>query len=578
MLLIGLIAAAWVRAEQPTRVVANQLGLPRTRPQLIAIADRKLELDALKVSEGGAGVPRIVKRIRDPILGSWVHTVELGAVTGERVQLTVDGVSSRRIALARDDYRALQRSLLRSYYLQRCGIAIRDLLGGQGDHAACHRADGVRAHADAGGAQDAAITAPGGWHDAGDFGKYTSTTATVVLELLTRYERFPGLLAEDDLKIPESGNNTPDLLDEMRVGLDWMLAMQRSDGAVYRKLSGAAWSKQGPPETDTQKRFVYGVTSPDSAKAAAAWALAARVYRAHDPVLADRYLKAARATWAWLVTQRDQVFDFVDGDNSGSGPYMGNKTDREKSLLTDRDDRLAAAIELYLTTHEPAFARVIDELLPSYELTMFEWKDVASLSVSSLLWHPAAATQARWKRTAASKLRARAEQARARSQQHPFSIANHRIVWGSNKMTAEEGVLMLAAARLGDRTRLQSAAWSQLHYLLGANPLDKVFVSGFGDNPVAHVSHLFLRAVGRTIPGLFVGGPNELEQSNIGPRNRGLLSYADDARSYATNEYAIDYDSALIALLIDLSATELSPYSTATQKKPDGPAGTAVAH
>ena len=89
-----------------------------------------------------------------------------------------------------------------------------------------------------------------------------------------------------------------------------------------------------------------------------------------------------------------------------------------------------------------------------------------------------------------------------------------------------------------------------LHFALGANPLGQTFVTGFGAKPVQHVSHIFLRSIGRSFPGLAVGGPNEREQSNIAPRNRGLLSYADDDRSYATNEYAIDYDSALIALLV----------------------------
>jgi endoglucanase len=127
--------------------------------------------------------------------------------------------------------------------------------------------------------------------------------------------------------------------------------------------------------------------------------------------------------------------------------------------------------------------------------------------------------------------------------------ANRRIIWGSNKMAAEEGILLFHAYELtGRRSYLEGAA-AQAGYLLGMNPFCKSFVTGIGANPVANVSHLFARAIGRDIPGLLVGGPNEQAQAGIAPMNRGLRSYVDDARSYATNEYAIDYNASLITLL-----------------------------
>ena len=81
------------------------------------------------------------------------------------------------------------------------------------------------------------------------------------------------------------------------------------------------------------------------------------------------------------------------------------------------------------------------------------------------------------------------------------------------------------------------------------------FASGIGTNAVSNVSHIYLTAIKAKLPGLFVGGPNELEQSGIGPKNLGPLSYIDDARSYATNEYAIDYNASLIGLLGILLST-----------------------
>jgi endoglucanase len=116
-------------------------------------------------------------------------------------------------------------------------------------------------------------------------------------------------------------------------------------------------------------------------------------------------------------------------------------------------------------------------------------------------------------------------------------------------MTAEEGVLMCLAHRLTRRPELLAAARDQLHYLLGRNHFGTSFVSGMGERAVRNVTHIFGEAARVEIPGLFVGGPNEAEQSNIAPRHLGARSWVDARRSYATNEYAIDYNASLLGLL-----------------------------
>jgi endoglucanase len=46
-----------------------------------------------------------------------------------------------------------------------------------------------------------------------------------------------------------------------------------------------------------------------------------------------------------------------------------------------------------------------------------------------------------------------------------------------------------------------------------------------------------------------VNGPNTQAQDGIAPKGLGPLSYVDDDRSYATNEYAIDYNASVIGLM-----------------------------
>src|SRR5258708_12120828 len=66
----------------------------------------------------------------------------------------------------------------------------------------------------------------GGWYDAGDFNKYTSWAARYIIVLLQAYEEHPQAFS-DDYGIPESGNGVPDILDEVKWGLDWLVRVQR---------------------------------------------------------------------------------------------------------------------------------------------------------------------------------------------------------------------------------------------------------------------------------------------------------------------------------------------------------------
>jgi endoglucanase len=498
--------------------------------------------------ETGFGPPR-----EDQASGDWIRVLDLGAAWRPgRYLLNIADAAGVPFTVNEDAYQALLRALLRSFYLQRCGLALNDAETGL-SHGVCHAQDGTLAHADEINPQGQVQAAAGGWHDAGDYGKYVATTAVAIGRILAAYERAPARFADDASGIPESGNGIPDLLDEMRVGLDWMLAMQRVDGAVYRKLGGAQWPKGKAPDQDTDRRFVYGVSSPETAKAAAAWAQAARLYRGVAPAQAARYLAAARRSWQWLSTLTGaQRIDLHPDDDSGSGPYVANKVDAEASLLHDRDDRLWAATELYLSTGEAAFLRVMEQLLPNTPLNLYEWKDPSALALSYLLWHPALKNQATLAALARPHFLQRAQGLLDGLGHSGWRIANPRFVWGSNKMTIEEGITLCQAYRIDRNPQYLTAARDQLHYVLGRNHFGKSFVSGIGSDPVGHVSHLWFQVSKRPIPGLLVGGPNSAEQSNIAPRGQGPLSWVDDTRSYATNEFAVDYNASLIGLLASL--------------------------
>jgi len=483
--------------------------------------------------------------------GRWVDCSDLTA-PGE-YELQTDTVKSLPFKVKKDILQQPLNLLLRSYYLQRCGYALNDPVTGI-HHAACHLDDGFIAHSDDKMQRGDLLKATGGWHDAGDYGKYIATTTITVGRLLNMYETIPRQFADGVLSIPESGNGRSDLLDEAQVGLDWMLTMQRSDGAVYRKLSGSQWPSLAPPEQDRQTRYIYGISSPDTAKFAAAMAMAGRIFPGER---GRRYLKAARQAWVFLtsIAETDQLIDWYEGDDSGSGPYKLNEIDNEETLATDVDDRYWAATELYISTGEEIFHDYIKNHVDAVAYTLFEWKNPAPLAMTDYLWQSQQPKDSEVEAKIRKKLIQHANRALQNREYGLYRLANRRFIWGSNKMVAEEGITAIHAYRLtGNKAYLQMAE-DQLDYLFGRNPFEQTFITGVGTRPVKQVHHIFAHSANIDIPGLLVGGPNEMAQSGIAPKDQGVLSYADDRRSYATNEYAIDYNAslaALIALLIAL--------------------------
>ncbi|MBL7825642.1 MAG: glycoside hydrolase family 9 protein, partial [Saprospiraceae bacterium] len=113
----------------------------------------------------------------------------------------------------------------------------------------------------------------GGWHDAGDYNKYVTFTYGPLLDLLLAYEQHPGIWTDDN-DIPESGNGVPDLLDEVKYELDWLLRMQQSDGGVLSVVGVKNFASASPPSADHAQRFYGPATEAASLSAAAAFALA----------------------------------------------------------------------------------------------------------------------------------------------------------------------------------------------------------------------------------------------------------------------------------------------------------------
>ncbi len=550
-----IISGNWIQlhATSSAKIVVNQVGYLPTSPKVALLVNSNTAQQQIELvnSSTKQTVQVIIpsQSVRDRDSNDRLQTIDFSQIDRPgNYFLRVGSIESYPFAIASNVYQEPIIKLLRSYYLQRCGVAIDDRVT-EIRHAPCHLRDGAIAHQDPTSRAGKTIPATGGWHDAGDYGKYVSTTAVTTGRLLSLYEHNPKAFPDRQLTIPESGNGIPDLLDEMRVGLDWMLSMQRSDGAIYRKLSGKKWPQIVAPDEDTQTRFIYGISTPETAKFAAAMAIAARVYAPIQPQQSAIYLKASRQAWEYLQTQPKMKVDWVDGDDSGSGKYLASPIDIEPSLKIDTDDRLWAAAELFITTKESQFDRYFLQQLPKFDYTLFEWKDPSALGIANYLSEIYTPGSERITAQIAQQILNRADALVKKVSTSGYHLANQRFIWGSNKMIATEGLTLILAYRMTDGPAYRQAAIDQIDYLLGRNPFNQTFVTGIGTHPVRHVNHIFARARKIAIPGLLVGGANHDAQDEIAPKHRGILSYLDDEKSYATNEYAIDYNAELIALM-----------------------------
>jgi len=545
-----------IASNNNTKIVVNQVGyLPQWQKTAFLLNNQKSTSHPQLIDRNTRKVVRTINpgtEIQDIATPDAISTIDFSDITQPGTYYLRQGkLTSAPFNIGTDIYEQPLITLLRSYYLQRCGVAIDDPITGI-SHPPCHVKDGALAHQDKYNSAGESITASGGWHDAGDYGKYVTTTAVTIARLLNLYEQYPNLFPDSQLTIPESGNGVSDLLDEMQFGLDWMLTMQREDGAVYRKLSGEKWPFGVSPDEDIQPRYVYGITTPETAKFSALMALASRNFKEVNPELAGKYLSAAESAWQYLATQPTMKVDWVEGDDRGSGKYLASADDREASLTTDVDDRLWAAAELYITTGKSAFNDYFTKHLNEVDYTLFEWKDPSALALINYLKQNRQTVAPEIVINIETKIKQRADLILDRVENSTYNIANHLFIWGSNKMTAEEGITLVYAYQLTKNNDYLNAAIDQLDYLLGRNHFNQTFITGIGTNPVKHVNHLFARAKNIYIPGLVVGGANSDAQDNKVAKNLGQLSYIDSEESYATNEYAIDYNASVISLIVNL--------------------------
>ena len=556
------------RVELP-KVRVNQVGyLPgfAKTATVVTAADAPLEWQLVdgkgKVAASGKTRPFGADRSS----GEHVQQIDFSSVRveGKGWKLKVGADESYPFAIGDDVYQRLKYDALSFFYLQRSGVDIKMPYAGSPpyERPAGHLADkSVPCVAFA--PCNYTVDASGGWYDAGDHGKYVVSGAVSVWAMQNQYEalaRFGSTgadFADGKMKIPEAGNGRPDLLDEARFNLEFMLRMQVPPGQphagmAHQRIHGEKWSDLPTmPDQDRIKRFVHPVSTGATYDLAAAAAQGARVWQKLDPAFATRCLTAAEAAFA---AAKGNPIIYAEPLGQGGGAYGdGNLT----------DELYWAAAELFVTTGKSLYR---DELTrsPFHHAQSIEatggtlgWDHVAALGKISLaevpngLGEAAVAEQRRGLLIAADRFLANLDK---RGYRMP-AASDSTYIWGSNGGVMNAGLLLGTAYFLTKEVKYANGAIDCMDYLLGRNPLAKSYVAGYGTNALRNPhhrvwAHLKNPALPEAPPGAVSGGPNSMLQDPY-IRKLGMSGcppqtcYADHIESYSTNEVAINWNAPL---------------------------------
>lgn len=560
--LLVFLANIWLISAQPTTAIkVDQVGYLTGSKKIAFVVTAqsvdnftvRRERDNSIVFEG-----RLSTEVEAADTGDRLRTADFSKLEASGTYyVEIPGVGkSWNFSIGPDVYARPFYLSMRSYYGQRCGTDVD--LGPEFPgykHKACHL---VGAYHVTSGKSGAHVSAKG-WHDAGDYGRYIVNSGISTGELLWAWELFGERIRNITLDIPESGDGTPDILDEIRWNLEWMSSMQDNDGGVWHKQTSENFAPFVMPENDTLMSYVIGIgksphkSSCATADFAAVMATAARVYQTFDPTFARGCLQRAEKAWGWLARYPDVTF------RNSSNVLTGGYGDTDC-----KDEMLWAAAELGRTTrkqtYEAYFLAYYRQHIPTIRAVgPPSWPRVAPLG----LWTYVLGSGSNEAATVAIKqasFRA-ADEIVERTNRHGYrtSLTTKDYVWGSNGVAANYGVQLLVTNALKPDTRYLQTAEDNLHYLLGRNTFAISWVTQLGDNPFRHPHHRPSEADTNPEPwpGLLSGGPNQNRQDpamNKLPSLPPGKMYLDEWESYASNEIAINWNAPLVFLLAGLLA------------------------
>src|SRR5262245_14995591 len=369
-------------------IVVDQFGYPTKAAKVAVVRDPKIGYDQDAHFTPGARyavVDRSTGRIAkegsltpwnsgatDTVSGDRVWWFDFSDVTAPGIYAVVDidkGLRSAEFEIDDHIYRNVLKHAVRMYSYQRAGFEkTAETVGSDWADAASHLGAGQDPQTrpwQAKGPLWTRIRDPqikdlrGGWFDAGDYNKYTSWAARNVIVLLRAYAENPDAFG-DDSGIAESGNGVPDILDEVKWALDWLVRMQNTDGSL---LCVQGLANASPPSAATGPSYYGPATTAASLMGAAAFAYASKIYasRVESELSLFGVELARRAKRAWDWATANPGVRYYNNDNArqpgSSGLAAGQQEmDEAQSLFA----KFEAAVYLYELTGDASYKDFVE--------------------------------------------------------------------------------------------------------------------------------------------------------------------------------------------------------------------------
>lgn len=418
----------------------------------------------------------------------------------------------------------------------------------------------------------------GGWYDAGDFHKYSNWTADYILGLLDAYHANPAAWA-DDWDMPDSGNGIPDILDEVRWGVEHLQRMQETSDETTAANVGAVLSvlhseDNVSPASENEGNSFYGSVSTSATyTSAAAFAFAASTFEdiadQEFQDLAESLETSAVSAYAWAERNPNIRFN-----NTENGVGNGNSEVGDDYNLEAK--HRIAAVYLYGLTGDAAYQTFVETDYTASNFMTNLWASPFEIEEPTALLHyssleginPAIGTDIQEQFNDIMEL---AGNARPALVEDPYMSFIQEYTWGSNKQKSRKGnmftqLVSYDVSERDDQENLNVAA-GYLHYIHGANPLGKVYLTNMNalgaERSVDEMYHRWfidgspwdnVNTSFGPPPGFLVGGPNQYYSEGDGsleidqPPAKSYVetnSFLDNEQSWQftenSNGYQIEY-------------------------------------
>ena len=471
---------------------------------------------------------------------------------------------SYKFTISESVYNDLANDTIMMLYKQRCGEVLAESETDKFAHEACHQ-DKATVYG-----TSTKLDVSGGWHDAGDYGKYVVAGAQTVADLLLTYEKYGNVFTYDNY-VTGTDNTIPDILEEAMWELDWMLKMQKDNGEVYHKVTTLDFPENKVSALDdTAKLYIAPASYAATADFAAVMAKAAYILKTENIATekATAYENAAKNAYAALANMSKTSFKNptdIDPGKISTGEYPDSELD---------DELTWASIELYFLTGTKTY---LDAFYANYSKTKdfgLGWANVNGFAIETYLLSMDTYDEnydTEKYETIRDIVISEADKLLANIELDVYnvSIGKKKVTvngvekeiwefdWGSNLAVANNAMILEFASWLVDDPdtcdTYMKGLEKQVNYLLGQNANCYCFVTGYGTlSPVnPHHRPSIIAGSGNPMVGMLVGGPdsnfaengNDAIATNNCEDSAPALCYIDHNNSWSTNEVTIYWNS-----------------------------------